>query len=201
MNPFPFGFKFSAPTPPESPRNFVAAPLNLPSSSNSPSPPTLTNAHRSPSPPTLMLSLCHISPSSSYQMPSLPSCSYQMPSTSFAHASPSTTRPEKNKKSDDLEEVAARTKRTKENITANHLNSNRWAPLPTPPRVSLASIMKRTRVPDQLRDSDYRSQRKKNIIFAKKAREARLARAEYIAIMLYRENESEVEHLKGMDEA
>uniref|UniRef100_T1JS47 BZIP domain-containing protein n=1 Tax=Tetranychus urticae TaxID=32264 RepID=T1JS47_TETUR len=195
MNHFPFGFKFSAPTPPESPRHFVDAPLDLTSSSNS------------PSPPTLMLSL----PSCSYQVPSLPSCSYQMPSTSFSHSSPSTSNPKKNKKFDDFEEIATPTKRTKKNIIINQTDSNQSAPSPTPSCVSsVSSTKKRTKVPDELKDEAYRLKRDKNNIAAKKSRDARRAREEEtqvkadtlerIVLILKTENEMlrrEVEQLKG----
>ncbi|XP_015782435.1 transcription factor VBP-like [Tetranychus urticae] len=216
MNHFPFGFKFSAPTPPESPRNFVDAPLDLTSSnsnpSNSPSPPTLTNTSKSPSPPTLMLSL----PSCSYQVPSLPSYPFQMPSTSFSHSSPSTSGRKRGKKSD-CELVIARSKRGKNNFAVNPSDSNQSAPSPSLSCSSETTTQstparQRNKIPDELKNKEYRLKRDKNNIAAKKSRDARRAREqqtqvkaetlEYVALILKTENEMlrrEVERLKGYD--
>ncbi|XP_015788508.1 adhesive plaque matrix protein-like [Tetranychus urticae] len=183
-----FNLGASAPTPPESPQNFVDSPLDLTAtSSNSISfPSTSSTVPSIPSTSSFVPSF----PSTSTFVPSIPSTSNFVPSfpstsnfvPSFPAISPSTSTSSRKKGS-----VPCKRKvpEYRFDLSATYSDSSSQMSITESlPSVSPSPTAKKNRQSDPVdKNSDeYRRKRDKNNIAAKKSRDARRAREEQTAL-------------------
>ncbi|XP_025016025.1 DNA-directed RNA polymerase II subunit rpb1-like [Tetranychus urticae] len=217
-----FNLGASAPTPPESPQNFVDSPLDLTAtSSNSISfPSTSSTVPSIPSTSSFVPSF----PSTSTFVPSIPSTSNFVPSfpststfvPSFPEVSPSTSTTTASRKKRSVP-CKRKVVNYRSDLAATH-SSDSLSPSPPSlteslPSVSPSPTPKKNRQSDTIdkTSDEYRMKRDKNNIAAKKSRDARRAREEQTAwkaehlelyaIRLQAENEMLKNELKRLQES